>query len=217
MHRTPSLDSVLSFLFASLSLAFLGLLFVSLSSAEAAGPPALLVAVSKVAPTGDSARGPTSGRYRSGLEKRIRKELLTLPNYDVFDNISFTLGPKDIVTLLGQVRLPSVRVGAERVVSRIEGVRAVVNELEVLPASLMDEEIRRAAFFKLYSQSLLSRYALSAIPSIHIIVKNGNLTLEGVVDSEADRTVAELRVNQASNVFSVTNNLRVEQPQEASK
>jgi hyperosmotically inducible protein len=81
----------------------------------------------------------------------------------------------------------------------------------------MDEKIRRAAFFKLYSQSLLSRYALSAIPSIHIIVKNGNLTLEGVVDSEADRTVAELRVNQASNVFSVTNNLRVEQAQEASK
>jgi hyperosmotically inducible periplasmic protein len=116
------------------------------------------------------------------------------------------------VTLSGQVHLPSLKVSAERVVSSIEGVRGVINQLEVLPTSPFDDDIRRVAFLQIYSHSQLSRYGLQAVPPIHIIVKSGKLTLEGVVASESDKTIAGIRANQVSNVFEVVNNLRVENP-----
>jgi hyperosmotically inducible protein len=132
-----------------------------------------------------------------------------LPFYGVFDNLAFRVDGA-VVTLLGQVTRPTLKSSAERVVKNIEGVEKVVNEIEVLPNSPNDDRIRMAVFRAIYSDSVLSRYALRAIPPIHIIVRNGNVTLEGVVANEGDRNIANIRANGVSGVFSVTNNLRVE-------
>jgi hyperosmotically inducible protein len=147
---------------------------------------------------------------RAALGNKIRKELITLPQYDVFDNVNFLLDENEIVTLSGHVRLPSLKVSAERVVRNVEGVRGVINQIEVLPTSAFDDDIRRVAFLQIYSHSQLSRYGLQAVPPIHIIVKNGQLTLEGIVATESDKTIAGIRANEVSNVFAVVNNLRVQ-------
>jgi hyperosmotically inducible protein len=146
---------------------------------------------------------------RATLGNKIRKELITLPQYDVFDNVNFLLDHNEIVTLSGQVRLPSLKVSAERVVRNVEGVRGVINQIEVLPTSAFDEDIRRVAFLQICSHSQLGRYGLQAVPPIHIIVKNGQLTLEGIVATES-KTIAGIRANEVSNIFAVVNNLRVQ-------
>src|SRR5262245_49382677 len=99
-------------------------------------------------------------RVRKRLGEKIRKELVTLPNYDVFDNLLFSLSERDIVTLSGQVRLPALKISAQRVVANLEGIREVINQIEVLPTSSSDDDIRRDAFLRIYSQSQLSRYSL---------------------------------------------------------
>jgi hyperosmotically inducible protein len=113
------------------------------------------------------------------------------------------------VLLVGQVVRPTLKSDAEAVVKNIEGVSSVENNIEVLPTSPMDDQLRRALFRAIYSDPALSRYAMSAVPSIHIIVKNGNVTLEGVADNETDKNIAGLRANGVPNVFSVKNNLVV--------
>jgi hyperosmotically inducible periplasmic protein len=153
-------------------------------------------------------------RVRERLGEKISKELVTLPNYDVFDNFLFSLNEKDVVTLSGQVRLPSLKADAERVVGNVEGVREVINRIEVLPTSSFDDDIRHDAFLRIYSQPQLNRYALRAIPSIRIIVNRGKLTLEGMVADELDKNMAEMRARQVPNVFEVVNNLRLEQAQQ---
>ncbi|HKE34412.1 MAG TPA: BON domain-containing protein [Candidatus Acidoferrum sp.] len=146
--------------------------------------------------------------YRAKLAKEVRHQLVMLPWYSVFDNLAFRID-RDKVTLLGQVTRPVLKSDAETVVKRIEGVASVKNEIEVLPLSPMDDQLRRAEYRAIYSGPGLQRYGMGAIPSIHIIVKNGNVTLEGVVDSEMDKNLANLRANQVPNVFSVKNNLVV--------
>jgi hyperosmotically inducible periplasmic protein len=142
------------------------------------------------------------------LIKEVRHQLVLLPYYSVFDNLAFKVeGSK--VTLIGQAVRPTLKSDAENVVKKIEGVSSVTNEIEVLPLSPNDDQLRRAVFRAIYSDSSLSRYAESAVPSIHIIVKNGNVTLEGVADNEADKNLANLRANGVPNVFSVKNNLVV--------
>lgn len=140
--------------------------------------------------------------------KEVRHELLLLPYYSVFDFLSFRVDA-DTVTLQGQVARPTLKSDAEAAVKGIEGVSKVVNNIEVLPLSPMDDQLRRAVFRAIYGDPSLSRYAWSALPSIHIIVKNGNVTLEGVVDNEADKNLANLRASSVPNVFSVKNNLAV--------
>lgn len=143
------------------------------------------------------------------LVKEVRHELVMLPYYGVFDNLAYRVDG-GTVTLMGQVVRPTLKSSAENVVKRIEGVEKVVNQIEVLPLSPNDDQIRRAVYQKIYSfPSLSTRYGFQAIPPIHIIVKNGNVTLEGVVDSEADKNVAGIQANGVPGVFSVTNNLRV--------
>src|SRR6267154_1210965 len=115
----------------------------------------------------------------------------------------------DKVTIYGEVTRPTLKSDAESVVKSIEGVTTVVNNIEVLPLSPMDDQLRRAVFRAVYGDSGLSRYSVQAVPSIHIIVKNGNVTLEGVVDNETDKNLANLRANGVPNVFSVKNNLVV--------
>jgi hyperosmotically inducible protein len=148
---------------------------------------------------------PTS---RQTLIKEVRHQLLLLPYYSVFDNLWYSI-EGSTVTLQGQVVRPTLKSDAEASVKSIEGVAAVVNNIEVLPLSPIDDQVRRAVYRALYGDTVLSKYAYSSVASIHIIVKNGNVTLEGVVDSESDRNLANLRASAVANVFSVKNNLTV--------
>ncbi len=143
------------------------------------------------------------------LSEKVRHELVMLPYYNVFDNLTFHI-EGDTVTLMGQVSRPTLKSDAEAVVRHIAGVSQVKNEIEVLPLSGFDDRIRLGVLRAVYGNSVLNRYALGAQPSIHIIVKNGNVTLEGVVASDMDRNVAFLAANSVPGVFSVTNNLRVD-------
>jgi hyperosmotically inducible protein len=132
-----------------------------------------------------------------------------LPYYGVFDNLAYRVDGYN-VTLMGQVTRPTLKSSAENVVKDIEGVQKVVNNIEVLPVSPNDDRLRLALYRSIYGHTALNRYALNAVPPIHIIVKNGNVTLEGVVANEMDRNIANVQANGVSGVFSVTNNLRVE-------
>jgi hyperosmotically inducible protein len=113
------------------------------------------------------------------------------------------------VTLEGQVVRPTLKSDAEAAVKSIPGIGTVVNRIEVLPVSPMDDEIRRAVYRAIYSDPSLSKYGYSSVAGIHIVVKSGNVTLEGVVDSDADKNLANIRANGVPNVFAVKNNLSV--------
>ena len=147
-------------------------------------------------------------KMRANLTREIRHQLLLLPNYSVFDNLQFKIDG-DKVTLLGQVSRPSLKSDAEHAVKSLEGVAKIDNQIEVLPTSPMDDQLRRAVYHAIYGEDALWRYGMSALPSIHIIVNNGNVTLEGVVDNDTDKNLANLRASQVPNVFSVKNNLTV--------
>ena len=142
------------------------------------------------------------------LVKEVRHELVMLPYYSVFDNLAYKV-EGDKVILMGQVVRPTLKSDAEAVVKSIGGVSKVENQIEVLPTSPMDDQSRRALYRTIYGDAGLFRYGVASVPSIHIIVKNGHVTLEGVVDSEADKNLAGLRAYGVPNVFSVTNNLVV--------
>jgi hyperosmotically inducible protein len=144
------------------------------------------------------------------LENQVRHELVMLPYYGVFDNLAFRVEDGDTVRLVGQVVRPTLRSSAENVVRNVEGVESVINDIEVLPLSPNDDRIRRAVYRAIFGTPGLDRYALQPVPPIHIIVKNGDVTLEGVVATEMDRNLANIKANGVSGVFSVTNNLRVE-------
>jgi hyperosmotically inducible protein len=150
-----------------------------------------------------------SSRGTERIIREVRHELVMLPYYGVFDNLAYKVDGAN-VTLMGQVTRPTLKSDAENVVKRIEGVEHVKNEIEVLPVSPNDDRIRRAVYRAIYSDPTMDRYSIQAVPPIHIIVKNGNASLEGVVATEADKNIAGIRANGVSGVFSVTNNLRVE-------
>jgi len=145
------------------------------------------------------------------IYKEVRHELVMLPFYGVFDNLTYKVDPDGTVTLLGQVARPTLKSDAENVVKRIEGVEKVVNNIEVLPLSPNDDRIRRETYRSIYGNDVLSEYQLRAVPPIHIIVKNGHVTLEGVVARQMEKQVAGLQANSVHGVFSVTNNLQVEE------
>jgi hyperosmotically inducible protein len=144
------------------------------------------------------------------LAERVRHELVMLPYYTLFDNLEFRIEGVDTVVLSGQVVKPTLKSDAGGAVQRLEGVGKLVNNIEVLPLSNNDDRLRLAAYRAVYSKTGLDRYALQAVPPIHIIVKNGNITLVGVVASQADKDLAGIAANGVSGAFSVTNNLRVE-------
>jgi hyperosmotically inducible protein len=145
------------------------------------------------------------------IYKEVRHELVMLPYYGVFDNLSYKVDSDGTVTLLGQVARPTLKSDAENAVKRIEGVEKVVNHIEVLPTSINDDQIRRATYRAIYGNEVLSEYQLRAVPPIHIIVNNGNVTLEGVVARQMDKQIAGMQANGVHGVFSVTNNLVVEE------
>ncbi len=185
-------------------------------------------AVPQQAPASNSAQEQATLR----LATEIRKQIVTLPQYGVFDHIHFAIQGGDTVILRGEASRPVLKSSAENVVKRIEGVKAVKNEIEVLPASPNDDRIRAAVYSSVYGFAPLQKYTSnrgggSRMPSvaraaggitndppigwhaIHIIVNRGNVTLTGVVDSEADLNMAGVRANLVSGVFSVDNDLQI--------
>ncbi len=175
----------------------------------------LLLAVPMVALANSPAAQPqgekkqrSEAKYHEKLAKEVRHQLVMLPWYSVFDNLAYKV-EGDKVILYGQVTRPTLKSDAEASVKSIEGVSSVVNNIEVLPLSPMDDQIRRTVYRAIYGDPGLSRYSVQAVPSVHIIVKSGHVTLEGVVDREADKNLAYIRASAVPNVFSVTNNLVV--------
>jgi len=150
-----------------------------------------------------------SAKAQERIIKEVRHELLMLPYLGVFDNIAFKVDGYN-VTLLGQVARPTLKSDAENVVKHIEGVEKVDNQIEVLPVSPMDDRLRRRLYRAIYGYPALEKYALGVQKPIRIVVKNGHVTLEGVVDNEGDKNFAGMRANGVPGIFSVTNNLRVE-------
>lgn len=171
---------------------------------------ALLTLISAVAPTAFS-QGHDSGGSPKGADRiarEVRHELVMLPYYSVFDNLAYQVNGYT-VTLVGQVTKPTIKADAEKAVKKIEGVENVVNNIEVLPLSPNDDQIRRAVYRAVYGQPGLDMYSLRAVPTIHIIVKNGQVTLTGAVANQGDKQRAGIAANGVSGVFSVTNDLLV--------
>ena len=148
-------------------------------------------------------------RSENRIPREVRHELVMLPYYGVFDNLEYRVNGHT-VTLLGEVTRPTLKSDAENVVKEIEGVEKVDNRIRVLPLSPMDDRTRIAEYRAIYSEPSLNRYALQAVPPIHIIVENGHVTLVGAVASKADKDLAGIRANGVPGVFSVDNRLRVE-------
>jgi hyperosmotically inducible periplasmic protein len=143
------------------------------------------------------------------ISKEVRHELVMLPYYGVFDNLSYRVDG-GTVTLRGEVTRPTLKSDAGNVVKKIEGVESVDNQIHVLPLSPNDDRIRLAEYRTIYGASGLDRYALQAVPPIHIIVENGKVTLVGSVASQGDKNLANIRANTVSGAFSVVNELQVE-------
>jgi hyperosmotically inducible protein len=151
----------------------------------------------------------SGARAQDRVTREVRHELVMLPYYGVFDNLTYRVDG-GTVTLMGQVTRPTLKNDAGNVVKGIEGVERVDNKIQVLPLSSMDDGLRIAEYRAIYGHTGLDRYALQSVPPIHIIVDNGKVTLEGVVANQGDKDMAGVRANGVSGVFSVTNNLRVE-------
>jgi hyperosmotically inducible protein len=148
-------------------------------------------------------------RMQDRITREVRHELVMLPELSIFDNLVYKVdGGK--VTLTGQVRNAVLKDSAGKVVKKIEGVESVDNQIEILPPSPNDDRIRLQVARALFNDNRLSRYSMGSLPPIHIIVKGGHVTLEGVVDSDGDKNEAGIRANGVPGVFSVDNNLQVQ-------
>ena len=150
-----------------------------------------------------------SEKNAEGLAREVRHQLAVVPYLSVFDHIAFTLDGNN-VTLTGQVVRHTLKTDVEAAVKSIEGVGSVVNQIEELPASAADDDLRNEVYRAIYEDPVLSRYAVEELPSIHIIIKNGKVTLEGQVESEADKNRATARAGFVANVTSVKNELVVQ-------
>lgn len=152
-----------------------------------------------------------SARPEDRITREVRHELLMLPYFGVFDNIAYKVDG-GTVTLMDSVVRPTLKSDAENAVKHIEGVDKVVNQIEILPPSNMDDRIRLELFRAIYEFPALQKYELGVQKPIRIIVKNGHVWLEGVVDSESDKNLVGVRAKTVPGTFSVTNNLQVAEP-----
>ena len=156
-----------------------------------------------------ASQGTASPAGPGSLDEQVRRELALLPLYSVYDDLNYEV-TGDTVTLSGHVTRPTLKSAAEAVVKRVAGINNVLNQIEVLPLSPWDNQVRRAVYLTLFSSnSPLFRYGLGADPSIHILVENGHVTLKGTVSSDSDKQIAGMYVKQLFGVFSVTNDLTV--------
>lgn len=151
-------------------------------------------------------RGAGAGQNR--LMSEVRHQLVLLPWYSVFDNLEYRVEGSNVI-LTGEVVMPVLKEDAGKAVKSIEGVESVDNQIQVLPTSPLDDQTRRAEFNAIYSFPSFQHYSNMAVAPIHIVVNNGHVTLEGVVDNQSDKDAANVRANSVPNVFSVTNNLKV--------
>ncbi len=146
----------------------------------------------------------------SDLAREVRHKLVLMPYYGVFDDIAFSVNGTT-VTLMGAVTQPFLKDDAGKSAKSVKGVTQVVNNIEVLPLSPMDDQIRRAVFQAIYRQAGIDiRYGYRAVPSIHILVKNGHVVLEGFVANQMDKILIQMAANHVPNVFSVTDDLQIE-------
>ena len=166
----------------------------------------VMILLSSISALGQDSQA--SPKAEARIQKEVRHQILLLPYLDVFDNIAYQVNGYD-VTLLGQVTRPTLKSDAGNAVESIEGVEKVDNQIEVLPPSPSDDRLRIALFRSIYGYPPLQRYALPVIKPIRILVKNGHVTLEGVVDSDADKNAAGIRANTVPGIFEVKNNLQV--------
>jgi hyperosmotically inducible protein len=160
-----------------------------------------------------AAKAPVNVNYTDPeLAAKVVHEIRMYSRYSIWDNVDVRVS-KGNVELMGQVNQPYKKADLQRIIDRIPGVNSVNNDLEVLPLSPMDDRLRLRVARAIYRDSVLSRYGLQAVPPIHIIVDNGHVTLEGVVNTEMEKNVAGIRANGAGLSFGqVVNNLRVETP-----
>jgi len=164
-----------------------------------------MLALAGVAGAATTGSGPLTD---SDIAAKVAHEIRMYSRYTIWDNISVRVNSGNL-ELMGQVSQPFKKADLQRIVQRVPGVTSLTNELEVLPVSFNDDNLRIRVARSIYRDPALSRYAIQAVPPIHIIVKNGHVTLEGVVDSEGDKNIAYIRANGVSGAFSVTNNLVV--------
>jgi hyperosmotically inducible periplasmic protein len=151
-------------------------------------------------------------RQMERLSEEVRHHLVMMPYYSVFDWIQAEVKPDGSVTLTGEVTRPSLKEDAEDRVGKIESATRVVNRIEVLPLSPVDNDLRVALYRAIFSfNSPLFRYATQSVPPIHIIVKNGRVTLKGIVANQADSQLAEMAARGVSGIFEVRNELKIEQ------
>jgi len=174
--------------------------FLSLALSLAA--MALFVAAK---PAQDNRAAPQS---QDRVVREVRHELLMLPYFGVFDYIAYRVDG-GTVTLTGEVVRPSLKSDAENTIKHIEGVDRISSQIEVLPPSSMDDGLRIRLFHEIYGYPSLEKYALGVQKPIRIIVKNGHVNLEGVVDNEADKNLIGIRANGVPGIFGVVNDLQV--------
>jgi hyperosmotically inducible protein len=203
MHRTCRIPGLVFLVLTCFAVAVMGQQTPPASSSDQA-----VQAQPNGAAPSQEANESLSPESQDRLIKEVRHELIMLPYYNVFDNLAFRVDGRTVI-LEGQVTNPVVKSDAGNAVKRIESVEKVVNNIEVLPPSPMDDRIRREVYRSIYSFGPLFKYGNMAVPPIHIIVKNGHVTLEGVVDNESDKNLAGMRANQVPGTFQITNNLRV--------
>jgi hyperosmotically inducible periplasmic protein len=160
--------------------------------------------------TAAASAGSTTTPNVSAIPNQVQHNLAMLPWYGVFDHLEYQVNGAEVI-LTGQVisEHATTRDDAGKFVTSIPGVTKVVNNIEVLPPSRFDDQIRRAEYRAVFSQADLGRYTMGAIPQVHIIVKNGHVTLEGVVMNEMDKNMAGVFANTVPGVFSVENNLLI--------
>jgi hyperosmotically inducible protein len=170
-----------------------------------------LLSLTPLLPARSASAPPEDAASQERITREVRHELLMLPWFGVFDYIAFKVDGST-VTVMGQVVRPTLKSDAENAVKHIEGVEKVVNQIEVLPPSPMDDRLRLQLYRAIYGYPALEKYALGVQKPIRIIVKNGHVDLEGVIDNETDKNLVTVRANSVPGIFSVTNNLQVVPP-----
>ncbi len=215
---------------------FKGKLAVLCATLMASALPA--AAQSKNAPLKDNSNSPAALQVQR-IAADVYKQIVTLPQYGVFDNINFAIKGDSTVILRGEASRPTLKSGCENVVKRVEGVKEVINEIEVLPVSQNDDRIRALTYAYVYRNTWLQRYTnnrgrgrfispmrayigITNDPpigwhAIHIIVKNGNIRLVGVVDTSGDLAIAEMQSRSVPGAFTVENDLIVARPENKNK
>jgi len=189
------------------------LLHLALAALLALGTASFAVAQQGSQPAQSSAG---DQKMQQRITREVRHELAMLPQLSIFDNLAFKVDG-NTVTLLGQVRNAVLKSDAEHVVKHIEGVEQVNNQIETLPPSPNDDRIRAQVARAIFNDARLFPYAIQSLPPIHIIVKGGHVNLEGVVRDQGDKNEAGIRANEVPGVFSVQNDLQVENSTQAKK